>query len=83
MDSALDEDKSELTVLVLSVFLQVFSHIDGLLDEVVKVFRELWGQSVLLQDSEDLIASDTFDLRNTIVISEDYTDLRWRATLLG
>ena len=76
MDSALDEDKSELTILVLSVFLQVFSHIDSLLDEVIEVFREFWGQSILLQDSENLIASDTFDLRNSIVISEDDTDLR-------
>lgn len=83
VDSALDEDKSELSVLVLSVLLQMFPHIDGLLDEVVEVLWELGSQSVLLQDSEDLIASDTFDLRNTIVISEDNTDLRWRATLLG
>ena len=75
MDSALNEDKSELTILVLAVFLQMFSHIDSLLDEVVEVFREFWGQSVLLQDSEDLIASDTFDLRNSIVISENDTDL--------
>lgn len=83
VDSALDEDKSELSVLVLSVLLQMFPHIHGLLDQVVEVLGELGSQSVLLQDSEDLIASDTFDLRNTIVISEDNTDLRWRATLLG
>ena len=83
MDSALDQDKSELTILVLAVFLQVLSHIDCLLDEVVEVLREFWGQSILLQDSEDLIASDTFDLRNSIVISEDNTDLRRRAAFLS
>ena len=75
MDSALNEDKSELAILVFAVFLQVLSHIDSLLDEVVEVFREFWSQSVLLQDSEDLIACDTLDLRNSIVISKDDTDL--------
>ncbi len=83
MDSAFNEDKSELTILVLAVFLQMFSHIDGLFNEVVKVFGEFWGESILLQDSENLIASDTFDLRNTIVISEDDTDLRRGAAFLS
>ena len=82
MDSALDEDKSELAILVLAIFLQVLSHVDSLLDEVVEVFRDFWSQSILLQDSEDLTASDTFDLRNSIVISENYTDLRGRAAFL-
>ena len=83
MNSALNENESELSVLILSVFLQVLSNIHGLFDKVIKIFRNLWGEPVLLQDSEDLIASDTFDLRNSIVISEDDTNLGGRAALLS
>ena len=83
MDSALDEDKSEFAVLILSVSLQVLSNVHCLLDEVVKVFWDLWSEAVLLQDSEDLVSSDSLNLGDTVVVSEDDTDLRWRGALPG
>ena len=83
MDSALDEDESELAVLVLSVPLQVLSHVDSLLDKLVEVLGNLRGEAILLQDSEDLVSSDSLNLRNAVVVSEDDTDLRGGGALLG
>ena len=83
MDSALDEDESELAVLILSVSLQVLSIVDSLLDQVVEIFRDLGGKTVLLQDSEDLVSGDSLNLGDTVVVSEDDTNLRGRGALLG
>ena len=57
MDSGFDENESELSVLILSVSLQVLSDVDCLLDEVVEVLWNFGGKSVLLEDSEDLLTS--------------------------
>ena len=75
MDSALNENESELGVLILSVSLQVLPNVDGLLDEVVEILRNVSSESVLLQDSEDLAAGDSLNLGDTVAISEDNTDL--------
>lgn len=83
VDSALNENESELTVLILSVSLQVLPNVDGLLDQVVEIFGDLGGKTVLLQDSEDLVSSDALNLGDTVVVSEDDTDLRGRGALLG
>lgn len=51
MDTALDQNQSELRVLVLAVPLQVLAHSDSLLDQVVQVLGDLgtqtytWAQS--------------------------------------
>lgn len=81
MDSGFDQNQSELGVLVLSVSLQVLSDRHSLLDQVVQVFRDLWSQTVGLQDSQDLVTSDNFGLRNSVSISQDNTDLRRSQTL--
>ena len=83
MDSALDEDEAELAVLILSVSLQVLPNVHGLLDQVVEVLGDLRSETILLQDSEDLVSSDSLNLRNTVVVSEDDTDLRGGGALLG
>ena len=83
MDSALDEDEAELAVLILSVSLQVLPNVHGLLDQVVEVLGDLRSETVLLQDSQDLVSSDSLNLRNTVVVSEDDTDLRGGGALLG
>ncbi len=51
MDSTLNKNESELAVLILSVSLQVLSNVDSLLDEVVEILWDFWGETVLLQDS--------------------------------
>ena len=83
MDSALDEDEAEFAVLILSVSLQVLPNVHGLLDQVVEVLGDLRSETVLLQDSEDLVSGDSLNLRNTVVVSKDDTDLRGRGALLG
>ena len=83
MDSALDEDEAEFAVLILSVSLQVLPNVHGLLDQVVEVLGDLRSETVLLQDSEDLVSGDSLNLRNTVVVSEDDTDLRGGGALLG
>ncbi len=70
VDSALDQDQSELGVLVLPIPLQVLTNRDGLLDQMEQVFRDLRSQSVLLENSEDLRPSDVLDLRYSMSISE-------------
>lgn len=80
MDSALDDDQVELAADVVFVLLQVLSHGDSLLHEHVEVLRDGGGASVLLEDSQDLLSGDESHLRNTVVISEEDTDLRWGQT---
>jgi hypothetical protein len=61
----------------------VLPNVHGFLDQVVEVLGDLRSETVLLQDSEDLVSSDSLNLRNTVVVSEDDTDLRGRGALLG
>ena len=58
-------------------------HVDCLLDQVVEVLGDLRGKTVLLQDSEDLVSGNSLNLGNTVVVSEDDTDLRGGGALLG
>ena len=83
MDSALDQDKSEFSISILSVLLHMLPHIDCLFDQVVQIFRDLGSETVLFQNSQNFISSDTFDLGDTIVISEHNTNLGGGAALLG
>jgi len=82
VDSGLDKNESELRVLVLSVLLQVLSDVDGLLDQEVKILRDLWGQAVSLEDSQDLAACDATDLRDTVGVTKNDADLRRGVSLL-
>lgn len=83
MDSGLDQNQSELGVLVLSVLLQVLSDVDSLLDQEVEILWKLWGETVRLQDSENLVTGDDLDLVDSVGISQNNTDLGWCETLLG
>ena len=83
MDAALNKNESELGVFVASALLQMLSDVHSLLDQMVKVFRDLRSQALFLQDSEDFAASDALNLRNTNSVPESNTDLGWGAALLG
>lgn len=69
--------------LVVPVALEVLSDGDSLLDQVVKIFRNGRGESVGLEDPENLVSSNALDLGNSVGIPEDNTDLRWGETLTG
>ena len=83
MDSALHENESVFAVLVLPVLLHVLSDVDCLFNQVVQILGNLGGKAVLLQNSEDLAASDALHLGDTVVVSEHHTDLGRALTLLS
>jgi hypothetical protein len=56
---------------------------DGLLDEMVQIFGNFGSETARLQDTENLVTSDGSDLRNTIRITKNNTNLRGSKTLLG
>lgn len=82
VNTALNQDQSELGVLVLAVLLQVATDIDGLLDEVVQVLGDFRGHSHHLQYTQDLGSSDGLYLRYSVGVTKKHTDLRRRAALL-
>ena len=81
MDSALGQNESEFGIPVSSAPLQVLSDVNGLFNQMVQVFGDLWGEAVLLQDSEDFATGDAFNLRDSMAISESNTDLGGRTAL--
>jgi len=83
VDSGFDENESVLSIGILSVLFKMLSDGDSLLDEVVKIFGDLRSTTVLLEDSEDLSTSEESNLGDTVLISQDNTDLRGGETLLG
>lgn len=83
MDSRLDQNQSELGVLVLSVGVQVLSDSNSLLDQEVQVLWDLWSKTVGLQDSQQSRTSDHRRLWDTVSISQDNTNLGWGETLSG
>jgi hypothetical protein len=83
VNTGLNKNQTELGVLVLAVALQVLADGDSLLDELVQVFRDLRSETVGLQDTKDLVTSNTLDLGNTVGVTENDTNLRRRQTLLS
>lgn len=59
--------------LYLSVSLQVLPDGHSLLDQVVQVLGQVWGQTFGLQDPQDLVASDKANLGHTVGVSENHT----------
>merc|ERR1719324_1880900 len=83
VDSALNQNESELGILVLPVSLKMLSDGDCLLDQIVAVLGQSGSHSLAFQDTENLVAGDKSDLGNSMTVSEDDTNLRWSQTLLG
>ena len=83
MDAALNKNESELGIFVASALLQMLSDVHSLLDQMVKVFRDLRSQALFLQDSEDFAASDALHLWNASRVPESDTNLRGSVALLG
>ena len=83
VDSAFDQNQPIFAILVLPVLLQVLSDAQGSLDHAVQIFRNLRSTSSLLQDSQDLSASEESDLGNSMLVSKQHSDLRWSQSLLS
>jgi hypothetical protein len=80
---ALNQNETELAVLVLPVLLQMLADVNCLLDKLVKILWELRSESVGLEDTDDFVSGNVLDLGNSVGITEDDSNLRWRQTLLG
>ena len=76
VDSGFDKNKSELSILVLPVPLQMLADGHSLLDEEVDVLWQVGGEPLPLQDPKDLVASDESDLGNTVGVPQDHTNLK-------
>ena len=63
MDSGLDQNEAELSVLVLPVPLQMLADGHGLLDQEVDVLGEVRGETLGLEDAQNLVASDEANLK--------------------
>ena len=83
MNSALNKDEMELGVLVLSVSLEMLTDGDGLLDQVIEVLWDLRGNTLDLEDSQNLGTSNALNLGDTHGVSKSDTDLGRGETLLG
>ena len=83
MDLALDQNKSELAILVLPVLLQMLADVDCLLDELVQVLGEIRAESVGLEDTDNFVSSHVLGLGNSVGITENDANLRGGQTLLG
>ena len=83
VDAGLNENKSELGILVLSKLFQMLSDCDCLLDQVVEVLGDLGRKTIFLEDSQDLGASDTLNLGDAMGVTQSDTDLGWAGSLLG
>ena len=77
MDSGLDEDQSEFAISVSSLLLDMLSNVNSLLDQVVEILWQGGSDSIDLEDSKNLRSGDSFNLRNTVLISKENTDLGW------
>jgi len=82
VDTGLDENKTELRVLILSVALKMLADSNGLLDQHIQVLWNLWGKTIGFENSQDLVTSNDLDLSDTMRVTEDNTDLRWSGTFL-
>jgi len=83
VDSALNQDQSELGVLVSAALLQVLSDVHSLFDQMVEIFGDLRSEACLLQNTQNLAASHALDLGNAVAVSESDADLGGGASLLG
>merc|ERR1719244_747574 len=83
MDSAFNQNKTELGILVLPVSLKMFPDGDSLFDEVVAVLWEFGSHTFAFQDTQNFVASDKSDLGNTMGVPKDDTNLLGSQTFLG
>lgn len=59
--------------LYLSVPLQVLPDGHGLLDQVVQVLGQVWGQAFGLEDPQDLVTGDKTYLGNAVGVPQNHT----------
>ena len=83
MDSGFDQNQSEFRVFVLSVSFQMLANLNGFLDKHVKILRDFGGESISLQNTNNLLSGDRLDLRDAVGVTQNNPNLRRSETLLG
>ncbi len=83
MNTTLNQNETELGILILPVPLQMLPNLHGLLDQHVQILWNFRCEAVGLEDTDNLLSSDGLDLCNAVGITEDDTDLGGGETLLG
>ena len=73
VDTGFNQNQTELGVLVLAVHTEMLADGNSLFDQEIKILWQLRGQTLLLEDAQDFVASDKADLGNSMRISEDDT----------
>ena len=73
MDTALDENETELGVAVLAVALQMLADAHGLLDQMVEILGQVWREALGLQYAQDLVAGDESNLGNSMRVTKNDT----------
>ena len=82
MNAAFNEDETELRISVLAALVEVLPHRHGLLHEEVQILRDGRSEALLLEDTQDLVASDHLYLWHTEAVPQRDADGRGRHTLL-
>ena len=82
VNAAFNEDETELRISVLAVLVEVLPHRLGLLHEEVQNLRDGRSEALLLEDTQDLVASDHLYLWHTEAVPQRDTNGRGRHTLL-
>jgi hypothetical protein len=83
VDTRLNENKTELGVLVLTVLLQMLTDLDGLLDKHVQILGDFGSKAVGLEDADNLLSSDGAHLGDTVRVTKNDSNLGRGQTLLG
>ena len=82
MNAAFNEDETELRISVLAVLVEVLPHGLGLLHEEVQNFSDRRSEALLLEDTQDLDASDQLNLWHTEAVPQRDINERGRHTFL-
>jgi hypothetical protein len=83
MNTRFNQNKTELGIVILAVTLQMLTYRNSLLNKVVKILWNLWSQTIGLENTDNLVTSNEFNLTNTMLITKASANLRWSHTLLG
>ena len=83
VDTGLNANETELGVAILAELVEMLADADGLLDQVVEVLGHLGGEPGLLDNTQDLGASDALNLGDAVEVAEGNTDLGEGGALLG
>jgi len=81
VDTSLDENQTELGILILAVLLKMLADSDSLLDEVIKILGDAGRKTVETKDAENLRASDGLHLTDTLAVTKHDADLAGSQTL--